>query len=370
MRVALAHDYLREYGGAERVLETIHEMFPEAPVYVAYYSPEGLGIHNERIKEWNIKTSWMQKVPFGNRFISPFRIFAGSMFGSFNLKDFEVVISSDGSYFAKSVKTTKNQLHICYIHTPPRYLYGYATSFNYKKRWWTRIGGEIMNHFLRPQDFQYAQKPDILVANSKNIASRIKKFYRRDSVVIYPPTDVKQIKSQSAKAKTAVRNYYLYLGRLVKSKGIEVVIEACNELKMPLKVAGTGLLLEELKKQAGPTVEILGAVSDEERVSLFTNAKALIVLAEDEDFGITPVEAMACGTPVIAVKTGGYLETVIEGKTGHFIKNATVEELMLAIEDFDSGKYDSEVCQKQAEKFSEERFKKELLDLIEKNLKG
>src|SRR3989344_5910230 len=221
MRVALAHDYLREYGGAERVLETIHEMFPEAPVYVAYYSPEGLGIHNERIKEWNIKTSWMQKVPFGNRFISPFRIFAGSMFGSFNLKDFEVVISSDGSYFAKSVKTTKNPLHICYIHTPPRYLYGYATSFNYKKRWWTRIGGEIMNHFLRPQDFQYAQKPDILVANSKNIASRIKKFYRRDSVVIYPPTDVKQIKSQSAKAKTAVRNYYLYLGRLVKSKGIE-----------------------------------------------------------------------------------------------------------------------------------------------------
>jgi len=231
LKVALVHDYLREYGGAERVVEDLHEIFPEAPLFTSYYNPSGLGGNAGRFKSWDIRTSWMQHVPFANRLISPFRIFAPLMFQSFNFTGYDMVISSDAIYFPKSINVPKNTLHICYIHTPPRYLYGYATSYNYKKHWWTRVGGEIMNHFLRIWDFQFAQKPDILVANSKNIQARIKKFYRRDSTVIYPGTDVEKCKVQSATLRlhsgqeSKVRNYYLCLGRLVRSKGVEVAIE-------------------------------------------------------------------------------------------------------------------------------------------------
>src|SRR5258708_21839756 len=167
MRVALVHDYLREYGGAERVVEDLHELFPDAPLYTAYFNPQSLGKGGQGFKKWDIRTSWMQKVPFANKFISPFRIFAPLMFESFDLRDFEVVISSDGIYYAKSVITKPETLHICYIHTPPRHLYGYTTSYNYKKHWWTRLGGEFINHFLRLWDFEVSQRPDILVANSK-----------------------------------------------------------------------------------------------------------------------------------------------------------------------------------------------------------
>lgn len=368
MRVALVHDYLREYGGAERVLEDLHEIFPEAPVYTAYYNPKGLGLNNERFKDWDIHTSWMQKVPFANRLISPFRIFAPLMFKSFDLSSFDVVISSDSIYFSKGVDTSPKALHLAYIHTPPRYLYGFVTSYNYKKHWWTRVGGEILNHFLRLVDFQLSQKPDILIANSENVRHRIGKFYRREAVVINPGTDVEKLKSQSSNVKTAVRDYYLCLGRLVRSKGIETAVKASNELKIPLKVAGRGPLYEELKAMAGPTVQILGGVSDIERVELLTNAKALLLLEEDVDFGITAVEAMVCGTPVIAVKAGGYLETVIPGKTGEFIPAATVEELVKVLPTFDGSKYKVETLQKQAEKFSKEQFKKGIQALIENNL--
>jgi len=369
VKVVIVHDYLREYGGAERVVEDLHEIFPEAPVFTAYYNPEGLGVHNERIKDWDIHTSWMQKIPFANKLISPFRIFAPLMFESFDLKEFDVVISSSAIYFSQAVITGPQTVHICYIHTPPRYLYGYVTSYNYKKHWWTRIGGEILNHFLRIWDFELMQRPDILVCNSKNVAERVKKFYRRNTEIVYPGTDVYKLKVQSEKCKVAVRNYYLCLGRLVRSKGVEIAVEACNRIKAPLKVVGIGPMLEELKQQAGQTVEVLGAVSDEERVRLLTNAKALLLLEEEADFGITTVEAMACGTPVIAVGAGGYLETVIPGKTGVFIEKAIVEDLVEALKTFDPGDYKAEDCQKQAEKFSKEKFKKEIKELVEQSVK-
>lgn len=364
MKVALVHDYLREYGGAERVLEDLHEIFPDAPIYTAYYNPKGLGIHNDRIKKWDIRTSWMQKMPFANKLVSPFRLFASMMFESFDLSEYDVVISSDAIYFAKAVITKPETLHIAYIHTPPRYLYGYVTSYNYKKHWWTRIGGEIVNHSLRPLDFEVSQRPDILVANSKNIAQRIAKFYRRKAQIIYPGTDT--FKFDIAKQTTS-SEYFLSLGRLVRSKGIDIAIEAASKLKVPLKVAGGGPLFSEFKKLAGETVEVLGPVSDEERIKLLVNAKALIVLEEDPDFGITPVEAMAAGTPVIAVKRGGYLETVIDGETGTFIDNATVEDLIKALEKFDSKKFKAERLKKQAEKFSKLKFKEAIFKLISEN---
>lgn len=379
MKVALVHDYLKEYGGGERVLEALHEMFPEAPVFTAYLNPQGLGSHWERIKNWDIRTSWMQKLPWGNRLISPLRVLAPATFESFDLTDYEIVISSCNTYFAKAVITKPEALNISYIHTPPRYLYGYATSYNYKKHWWTRIMGEAANHFLRLWDFQTAQRPDVLVANSKNVAARIKKFYRREAQVIYPPVDIKKYKQNlrsndlqvsSIKYKGKEKEYFLSLGRLVRGKGVDIIVEACSKLNVPLKVVGSGPELESLKKIAGKNVEFLGPVEDAKIPEILAGAEATIVASEDEDFGIVPIESMACGTPVIAVKAGGFLETVVEGKTGEFFPQASAESLMEALKNFDPGKYDPGVCRKQAEKFSKERFKKEILDLIDKNLQG
>ncbi len=373
LKVALVHDYLREYGGAERVLEALHELFPESIVYTAYYYPKGLGTFNNIFKDWNIKTSWIQKFP--NKLVSPLRIFAPMAFESFDLSDFDVVISSTSVYFAKAVITKPGSLHLSYIHTPPRYLYGFTTSFNYKKRFITRVVGELMNHFLRIYDFETSQRPDILIANSRNIQDRIKKFYRRDSVLIYPPVDVQELKD----IKKEKGEYFLVFNRLVRGKGTEVAIAACTKLGLPLKVASTGPEVNRLKKMAGKTVEFLGEIVEKDKAKLYAQAKALIVCSEDEDFGIIAVESQACGLPVIAAKAGGYLETVIEGKTGEFYQPGfqgdpntytdptSVENLIKVLEEFDSDKYKVEDLKKQAEKFSKQQFKKAIQELISKN---
>ncbi len=364
MKVALVHDYLCEYGGAERVLEVLHEIFPEAPLYTAYYNPDALGENGKRFKDWDIRTSWFQHLPFADKLLSPFRLFAPMIFESFDLKEFDLIISSSNIYFAKAVITKPESLHISYIHTPPRYLYGYTTSFNYKKHWWTKIAGELINHILRIYDFETSQRPDILVANSKNIAARIKKFYRRDSVVIYPPIELKRIKNQESRIKK--KDYFLSLGRLVRGKGAEVIVEAATKLNLPLKVAGAGPQLENLKKLAGESVEFLGWVSDEDRVRLMEGAKALIVASEDEDFGITPVEAQALGTPVIAPASGGFLETVLDGKTGVLYGGpgeVSVGSLVKVLDSFNPDHYKAADCVQQAKNFSKEKFIEEILKL-------
>lgn len=368
MKVALAHDYLREYGGAERVLEALHEIFPSAPVYTAYYNPESLGENGKRFASWDIRTSWFQKFPFANQLLSPFRLFAPMMFESFDLSSYDLVISSSSAaYLAKAVITKPETLHLSYIHTPPRFLYGYVTSFNYKKNPVTRILGEAANHILRIYDFEVSQRPDVLVANSKNIAARIKKFYRRDSVVVYPPVDLSEFHLKKTK-----EGYFLALNRLVRGKGVEVIVEAATKLGIPIKIAGTGPEMESLKRVAGKNVEFLGWVSDQERVKLLSNAKALIVAAEDEDFGITSIEAQAAGTPVIAPASGGFLETVIDGETGILYGGSgmvNAESLTEALQKFDPLKFDPVNCRKNAEKFGKVRFKKEILELVKKNLK-
>lgn len=369
MKVALAHDYLREYGGAERVLEALHEIFPDAPVYTAYYNPESLGENGKRFKSWDIRTSWFQKLPFANKLLSPFRLFAPMMFESFDLGEYDLVISSSSAaYLAKAVITKPETLHISYIHTPPRFLYGYVTSFNYKKNPITRILGELANHFLRIYDFEVSQRPDILVANSKNIQSRIKKFYRRDSEVIYPPVDLSEFQLRKVK-----EDYFLALNRLVRGKGVDIIVEAATRSGVPLKIAGVGPEMEVLKRNAGKNIQFLGWVSDKERVTLLQNAKALIVAAEDEDFGITSIEAQAAGTPVIAPSSGGFLETVENEKTGLLYGGpgmVNADNLIEALQKFDLLKFDPQTCRKNAEKFSKERFKKEILELVKKNIRS
>lgn len=376
-KVALVHDFLVEYGGGERVLEALHRIFPQAPIYTAYLDLSKFGPHTERLKKWNIQTSFIQRFP--RKLLSPMRIFAGLAFENFDLSEYDVVISSCNTYFAKAVLTQPNQLHLSYIHTPPRYLYGYATSFNYKKHWWTKVAGELANHFLRLADYETSQRPDILIANSKNIQARIKKFYRRDSTVIYPPVDLEEFPALSSQLPAPKKDYFLALNRLDRGKGTEVVVAACNQLGLKLKVAGTGQEELRLKSLGGKSIEFLGEVSDEDRVKLLAGAKALIVASEDEDFGITAVEAQAAGTPVIAIRQGGYKETVVEGKTGEFFEPSgnlpdysryidpqTVANLVQVLEKFNPDIYQAEDGRDNAARFSFAKFKEEILKLIDK----
>src|SRR3989344_1108428 len=199
MKIAIVHDYIKEYGGAERVLEALHEIWPDAPVFTSVYLPEFLGPHKDRFKDWNIRTSMAQRLPFKAKLISPLRIIAPILFKSFDFSGFDVVIvSATGAYSPNSIRTknqerrTKNPLQICYCHTPPRYLYGFATAREWKNNLIFRDFGELANHFLRLIDFKSSQNVDYFIANSKNVAGRIKKFYRKDSTVIYPPIEMNQ----------------------------------------------------------------------------------------------------------------------------------------------------------------------------------
>jgi glycosyltransferase involved in cell wall biosynthesis len=357
-RVALVHDYLREYGGAERVLEALHEMWPDAPVYVAFFDKEALGIHSKRFKDWEIRETWITKLPFYKKLFSPYRIFAKSAFESLDLSEFDLVISSSNAYMAKAIKV-KNGNHYCYCHTPPRSLYGYTTMTDWKKNPVIRIAGYLINHYMRLADYSVAQRVENFIANSKETKGRIKKFYRRDSQVIYPPVDL--VKDYSPKKD---EGYFLYVGRLAKSKNVDLAIKACTNLNLPLKLVGSGKGLEHLKSIAGKSVEFMGAVDDKELHQLYSGAKAFIFPAEDEDFGIVPVEAMGHGVPVVSHRSGGPKETIIEDKTGVFFDELTVVSLMSALEKVQKIKFDKKSIRKQAEKFSKKIFQNKIRKLV------
>ena len=368
MKVALVHDYLKEYGGAERVLEALREIWPQSEIYTAFYFPRFLGPHRQRVEKWPVKSWWVGKLPLADHLISPFRLLTPYYFSHLNLTDFEVVIvSSTGAYQPNLVKTKKGA-HFCYCHTPPRFLYGYPTARNWQKHWWGRIAGQLVNHFLRQKDFEAAQKVDYFIANSQNTAARIKKFYRRESRVIYPPVAVEKFIPQK---KVKREDYFLAGGRLARAKRIDLAVKACVKLGLPLKVFGRpfGDYGEELKKMAqGGKVEFLGEVNDTQLVSLYQRCRAFIFPAQEEDFGIVPVEAMAAGRPVIAFSSGGVLETIIPGKTGEFFEKPTVSSLARVLASFNDTLYNSEDCIKQTRKFSEERFKREIEKIISEKL--
>ncbi len=370
MKIALIHDYIKEYGGAERVLEALHEIWPEAPVFTTVYLPEFLGPHKARFMDWDIRTSWMQKIPFVEKLISPIRLITPWYFDNIDFRKFDVIITSaTGAYFPNLIVRSASTLHICYCHTPPRYLYGYPTARNWQNSILGRFAAGFFNHFLRQWDFVSYQRPDYIISNSEEVKRRIQKFYRRDAVVIYPPVDI-QI-TDNRQQITKKRNYYLAGGRLARAKRIDLAIEACNKLKLPLKVFGRGFADydSELKRIAGPTVEFLGEVSENELYELYLGAKALIYPSEQEDFGIMPVEAMSAGIPVIALYQGGVKETVTDGKTGVFFDESTVESVIGAIKRLNKLKINPDDCIEQAKKFSKERFKKEIVKFIDAKIK-
>lgn len=361
--IALVHDYLREYGGAERVLEALHQLYPTAPVYVGFIDERAMGRHWTKFSSWQLHQTWLASIPFIKQLYSPLRVFAPKAFAELDLSRFDIVISSSNAYFAKAV-SVPNGTHICYCHTPPRALYGYTTRSNWRENPVLRVFGELLNHYLRVVDFQIAQRVDLFIANSVETKARIKKFYRRNSVIINPPIVVPK---KTPKLNLVERQYYLYVNRLALAKHPELAVAACTALQLPLKLVGSGPMVAELQKIAGPTVEFLGAVSDTELSQLYEGARALLYPVEDEDFGMIPVEAMAHGVPVLAHRSGGPVETVVEGKTGFFFDELTEAALTAVIK-----KYEKNVSQfhpssiyKHAQGYAHEQFFQKMSSVIQ-----
>lgn len=372
MRIALVQDYLKEYGGAEAVFETLSGIFPDADIYTILYCPRFFGPHRDRLeKKWGsrIHQSFFRFIPFSYKIISPLRLLSPLAFKLFNFSSYDLIITSaTGAYFPNSLNKKSAKL-ICYCHTPPRYLYGLPTARNLKKYPILNFLAEVANHFLRLFDFTYAQNVDQFIANSATTAARIQKFYRRDSVVINPPIDLPKVspllKGEAAKPR-GIEPFYLTGGRLARAKRYDIAIEACNQLKVPLKIFGRDFagFSDELKQIAGPTIEFLGEIDNDTRSLLYSQAKAFIFSADQEDFGMVPVESMALGCPVIAYRSGGVTETVVENKTGVFFDELTGQSCAEAIKKFQKLKLKSSDCISRASHFSTENFIKKIKSLV------
>mgnify|MGYP000574963139 FL=1 len=372
-KIALVHDYLREFGGAERVLESLHEMYPEAPVYTAFFDRKSLGVHAKRYEGWDIRETWLGKIPGFKKLHSPLRFLAPWAFSSLDMSKYDVVISSSNAYFAKAV-SVPNGKHLCYCHTPPRVLYGYSAMSDWKRNPLMRTAGYFLNHFMRIIDVKVSrERVDLFIANSKETASRIKKFYKLDSVVVYPPVDFSGTKELDSKKSLESKNlkeeeYFLYVNRLALAKHPELAVEVCTDLELPLKVVGTGKMMAHLQAIAGPTIEFMGAVSDQELTKLYGGAKALFYPVEHEDFGMVPVESMLYGVPVIAHKSGGPKETVIDGKTGVVFDDLNKDGLKKALQRFEKISFKEQEIKQWAQKFNQKEFIKGIKKVVERSL--
>lgn len=369
-KIAIVHDYLIDFGGAERVLLALNEIYPDAPIYTLIDRRKTLGHFADKFSGAKVIETWFGKIPGAQKLISPLRFLIPVIWKSVDLADYDLIISSASWAITKGFPVcrqagTKKQIEICYCHTPPRYLYGYDTSrkFSGLPGKLVKIYAKLVNKSLRKYDYDRAQKVDYFIANSKEVAGRIKKLYHKDAAVIYPPVETAPV----SVAKKG--NYFLTGGRLTAAKNFDLIIKTFNELGTPLLIYGDGPQKDYLKSLAKENINFLGEVTDDEMGHLYAEAKAYVVAQKDEDFGITPIEAMAQGTPVIAYRGGGYLESVIEGKTGIFFDQLTPESLSETVEHFDVSIHRSikkEDCIAQAKKFSKERFKKEIVEFINK----
>lgn len=371
MKIALVHDQLREFGGAERVLISLKKIFPEADIYTATYNQNTLGKHGEIFKKWPIKVSWFGKIPLIKSLYSPLRFLTPFIWESFDFSEYNLVISSSGAWMSKGIKTQRPTIHISYVHHPPRYLYGYETAIEWQKYFLIKIYGHILNHFLRIWDFWSSKRPDYYIANSKETAKRIKKFYRRDSFVIYPPVS---IPPKISNFKFKISNYFITVSRLARAKHIDVLIRAANQAKFKLKIVGTGRDEKYLRSISAPTVEFLGNLSDEKLNKIYQQAKAFLFASVDEEFGIAPVEAMGYGLPVIAFKSGGIPEYLLDKVNGYLFDqlnpNSLIEKIN-QLEDLSKEKYLEmrKNARLTAEKFSEERFEKEIRAFVNSKTK-
>lgn len=360
MKLALVHDFLIQDGGAERVLSAFSEIWPEAPIFTI--------VANK--KKWQkifsgreIKTSFLQKIPFGIKIYQFFLPLIPLAASSLDLRGYDIILSSS-SAFAKGIKTPPGAVHICYCHTPTRYLWQDTYSYLEELPYNDIIKKAILKIFplLRKFDLNAAKSPNFFIANSKEVQRRIGAYYGKTSEVICPPVETNKFF-----ISPKLGNYFLIGGRLVSYKRYDLAIEAFNRLGVPLKIFGAGREYKKLKSLAKRNIEFLGNVSDEEKSKLYSGALAFIY-PQEEDFGLTAVEAMASGRPVIAYAKGGALETVIPGVTGELFFNQTWEALAFTIFKFKPENYNPEAIRNFALQFDIEKFKEKISGYVNEKM--
>jgi glycosyltransferase involved in cell wall biosynthesis len=361
LKVAIVCDWLTGYGGAERVVLELHKMFPSAPIYTSQYDPKKI----DWFEDADVRTTWLQKLPTGLRKFFP--LLRAITFNKINLKDYDLVISSSGAE-AKFVHVKKPTIHLTYCHSPTHYYW--IRYDEYMKNpgfgalnWLARIGLRVLVGPMRRWDFKAAQKPNFIIANSTFTKANIKKYYKRDSLVVFPPVDVELFKPPVDDFKAANRTGFVTAGRQTPYKRIDLAVAACTKLNLPLTVIGNGPDHKRLVQMAGPTIKFLTNVSDKDMPGHFAKAQAFIFPGM-EDFGIVAVEAMAAGTPVIAYKAGGALDTVVPGEGGDFFEKQTVDSLINALEKFKPTDFYASKVSKHAAKFSQDAFHKKITSLL------
>lgn len=358
MKVALVHDWLTNLAGAERVIIALHQEFVGAPIYTSVFVPELF----EELADADVRTSFLQRVPFARKKHQAFPFLRTVAFEGFDMSGYDVVVSSCHAE-AKGVITPPETLHICYCYTPIRYYWGGYNEYLDNPRFGrlnpvVRAVMPFMASYLRVWDRCAADRVDVFVATCGNVAGRIRKYYRRDPLVVYPPVNTGWLKPSGR-----VDEFFLVAGRQIPYKRTDIAVRAFNRLGLPLKVIGNGSELEHLRSIARPNVEFLGRVSDSELAEAYSRCRAL-VFPQEEDFGITPLEAMASGRPVIAFRGGGALETVVEGRTGAFFDRQDEQSLIDAVRGFKPEDFDADTLVEHARRFDVGSFKARFRDLV------
>lgn len=361
MKIALVCDFLTKMGGAQKVLLALSEIYPDAPIYCQLYDEKGTGgfFKNKQIIE-----SELARMPAFIKSRPKLSISKLSQsIENFDFSQYDIVISSSDS-FAHGIITKPKTFHLCYCHTPMRYAWDWHSEYLAENNLGFGLKGMYVRYLLyniRIWDKAAADRVDHWVANSENVKKRIRKYYRSDANVVYPPVDIDKIKI----ADQPPQDYYVIAARLEPYKKINLAIQACNKLKKKLLIIGDGSQLKYLKKIAGPTIQFVGWKTGDDLYKYLREAKAFIFPGED-DFGIAPVESMAAGRPVIAYKKGGVLESIVEGETGVFFEDESVESLENAILELEKNYHHFKpiVCRKQAEKFSKTHFIRKIKERI------
>ncbi len=356
MKLALAHDWLNQMGGAENVLECLVALYPDAPIFTTIYAPD---LMPPAYRHWSIRPTWLNRAPLIHRHHQPYLPLYPLAVTSMDVRGYEVILSNK-SGFIHGLRHSAKQCHICYCLAPTRYVWDYE-SYAQRERFgrWVGLLIKPLITALQRWDYAAAQRVDHFIAISSEIQTRIKQLYQRDSVIIHPPVDTTRFQPTDSD----VGDYYLIVSRLIPYKRIDLAVQACSRLNRKLIVVGDGRDRAKLESLAGPTVEFKGRLAWDDVTHLMAHCRAFL-FPGFEDFGITPVEAQAAGRPVIAFAKGGALDTVIDGQTGLFFHEQTVESLIEVMQRFESLTFDPLVARRNAERFSIDRFNRALTEFI------